>query len=303
MNRFPDFVRHIVQRLKLFCPSLGKVKIAQMLARVGLHLAPTTVGRILNQPSTPKPAPQKQNATRVPTADRPNHVWHVDLTTVPTSQGFWTAWLPLALPQCWPCCWWVAVAIDHYSRRVMGVAAFRQQPTSEMVRAFLGRAIRQAGTAPKHLICDKGPQFWCEGFKRWCERRGIRPRFGAVGKQGSIAVVERFIKTLKEEGTRRLLVPLLHKTFRAELSLFTEWYNGHRPHTWLGGSTPDEVYDALPPANERPRIEPRARWPARSACAQPRAPVDGKPGTVVELDVTHVAGRKHLPIVTLRRVA
>jgi hypothetical protein len=91
VNRFPDFVRYLVQRLKLLCPSLGKVKIAQVLARTGLHLAPSTVGRILNQPSTPKPAAPKQNASRVPTAKHPNHVWHVDLTTVPTSQGFWTA--------------------------------------------------------------------------------------------------------------------------------------------------------------------------------------------------------------------
>lgn len=115
--------------------------------------------------------------------------------------------------------------------------------------------------------------------------------------------MERFNRTLKEEGTRKLLVPLRRESFRAELSLFVAWYNEHRPHTWLGGRTPGEVYDALPPANEQPRIEPRPRWPVESRCAQPRAPVDGKPGTIAELDVTHVAGRKHLPIITLRRVA
>jgi hypothetical protein len=160
-----------------------------------------------------------------------------------------------------------------------------------------------AGAAPTYIICDKGSQFWCTGFKRWCRLRGIHPRFGAVGKQGSIAVVERFIKTLKVEGTRRLLVPLRRESFRSELSLFAAWYNGHRPHTWLDSRTPDEVYHGLPAANEQPRVEPRARWPVDSACAQPRAPVDGKPGAIVELDVSHVAGRKHLPIVTLRRVA
>jgi len=31
VNNFPDFVRHIVQRLKTLCPSLGTVEIAQML--------------------------------------------------------------------------------------------------------------------------------------------------------------------------------------------------------------------------------------------------------------------------------
>jgi hypothetical protein len=32
------------------------------------------------------------------TAKYANHVWHVDLTTVPTAAGFWTSWLPFALP-------------------------------------------------------------------------------------------------------------------------------------------------------------------------------------------------------------
>ncbi len=50
VNRFPDFVRYAVQRLKTFCPTMGKVKIAQTLARAGLHLSATTVGRILREP-------------------------------------------------------------------------------------------------------------------------------------------------------------------------------------------------------------------------------------------------------------
>jgi hypothetical protein len=45
------------------------------------------------------------SARRV-TAKRPNHVWHVDLTTVPITTGFWTSWLPFALPQFSPFCWW-----------------------------------------------------------------------------------------------------------------------------------------------------------------------------------------------------
>ena len=49
VNRFPDFVRYLVQRFKVLCPILGKVKIAQVLARAGLHMAPTTVGRILRE--------------------------------------------------------------------------------------------------------------------------------------------------------------------------------------------------------------------------------------------------------------
>ena len=38
VNKFPDFVRYIVQRLKTLIPSMGKVKVAETLCRAGLHL-------------------------------------------------------------------------------------------------------------------------------------------------------------------------------------------------------------------------------------------------------------------------
>ena len=49
VNRFPDFVRYAVQQIKLFCPTLGKVKIADKLARAGIHIGKTTVERILKE--------------------------------------------------------------------------------------------------------------------------------------------------------------------------------------------------------------------------------------------------------------
>jgi len=135
VNKLPDLVGHAVQRLKTLCPSMGKVKIAQMLARAGLHLATTTVGRMLKH--KPPPAPpdddhQTESVHRVVTAKYPNHVWHVDLTAVPTGLGFWCSWPPWAVAQCWPFCWWLAVVEDHFSRRVMGITAFKGQPPPTM---------------------------------------------------------------------------------------------------------------------------------------------------------------------------
>jgi len=187
VNKFPDFVRYIVQRLKTLCPSLGKRKIAQILARAGLHLGSTTVQRMVKDKRTSPPTDpvdHTDQAEHIVTAKRPDHVHHVDLTVVPTSLGMWTTWTPFALPQVWPFCWWAAVVIDHFSRRAMGVAVFKKQPTAIQVRTFLGRLYAKA--KPKYIICDRGSQFWCHGFKAWCKRKGIRPRFGAVGKYGSI---------------------------------------------------------------------------------------------------------------------
>jgi len=54
--------------------------------------------------------------------------------------------------------------------------------------------------------------------KSRCKRRGIRPRFAAIGKHGSITVVERFIRSMKSECTRRIVVPFRLNQMRRELT-------------------------------------------------------------------------------------
>ena len=302
VNTFPDFVGYLVRRLKGLCPTLGKVKIAQILARAGLHLGPTTVRRMLRETPRPRPCSSLQAASRIVTARKPNDLWHVDLTTLPTGLGFWTSWAPFALPQVWPSCWWLAVAIDHRSRRLMGFAVFTRQPTSVAVREFLERLFRSH--RPRYLVTDQGSQFTAMVFRRWCRRRGIHQRFGAIGRYGSLAVIERCIRTIKHECTRRLiLVPYRLAAIQQELALYVSWYNGHRPHARLGAATPDEVYHHRRPISRAPRFEPRPRWPRRPPCASPRTLIRGQPGVVLDLGVRFHTGRQHLPIVTLKRAA
>jgi transposase InsO family protein len=306
VNKFPEFVGYLIQRLKTLCPTMGKVKIAEMLARAGLHLGATTIGRMLkgkphHEPSATDAATASER--RIVTAKYPNHVWHVDLTVVPTG-GFWTSWIPFALPQFWPFCYWMALAVDHYSRRIMGVTAFKSQSDCRAVCGFLGRAIAKAGKAPRYVVCDRGKQFDCDAFRKWCKGKGIqRPRYGAVGKSGSIAVVERVILTIKCLLSLLPLVPYRHKAFVRELTATVTWYNECRPHTWLGGKTPNEVYFGSFPANRKPRYEPRSRWPRGSPCPKPWALVRGSPGAKLTLEVTFHAGRKHMPIVRVMRAA
>jgi putative transposase len=263
VNTFPDAVGYLVQRLRIFCPALGKRKIAAQLARAGLHLSATSVARMLARPPYPAPAPPEPMpntpANRVVRAKRPNHVWHVDLTAVPIGGGFWVPWLPFALPQCWPFCWWAAVVVDHFSRRVMGITTFYCQPSSQAVRAFLGRTTAKNTVAPKYIICDRGKQFDCDGFRVWCRGKGIRPpRYGALGQHGSIAVVERCIRTLKESLRRLTVIPYSRRAFQRELNLIAEWYNEHRPHETLGGRTPNEVFYRRYPAHRTASLPPRS---------------------------------------------
>jgi len=304
VNRFPALVSYLVHRLKVLCPRIGTRRVARVLARAGLHLGATTVRRLLKPAPKPTPKSGRSVKQRTVTARHPNYVWHLDLTTVPTIGGFWISWLPFALPQRGPFCWRVAVVVDHFSRRAMGAAHFKQEPTARDMTRWLGSVGRAVGSWPGHIITDHGPQFTADEFGAWCRGHGIQQRFGAIGKYGSLAVIERFIRSMKNECTRLLpVVPLARTAFGRELDHYVAWYNAERPHSRFGARTPDEIYFGKFPACRRPRFETRALWPRRSPCAQPHALVRGRPGAALDLIVEYRGRRTHLPIVSLRRVA
>ena len=94
VNKFPDLVAHLVRRLKVLCPAMGTARIAAVLSRAGLHLGRTTVRRMLkHRPRRIAPAATVRNERRI-RSSRPNHIWLVDLTTVPTLAGFWIPGCP-----------------------------------------------------------------------------------------------------------------------------------------------------------------------------------------------------------------
>ncbi len=125
---------------------------------------------------------EERITTRVVTAKYPNHVYHVDLTVVPTRAGFWVPWLPFSLDQAWPFCLWVAVVVDHFSRLIVGFAVFPKHPSAIDICDFLDRAVRRVGRGLKYIITDQGPVFISEVFRDWCDQGNIKPRYGAVMK-------------------------------------------------------------------------------------------------------------------------
>ena len=59
-------------------------------------------------------------------------------------------------------------------------------------------------------------------------------------------------------------------------------------------------------ARRRPYYEPIERLSIlelRAPCAGPQAPVRGRRGQRLDLEVSYMAGRKHLPIVELNKAA
>ena len=301
----------MVTKLKMLFPTMGRRRIAGFLARAGLHIAPTTVRRMLNRkPASEPPAPSASAENpdqplssakpRTVIANYPNHVWGIDTTAVPTSAGFWTSWLPFSFAQSWPLCFWVAVVIDHWSRRSLGLAAFKRRPTNDEICIVLDEAARRAGGVPKYTVSDQGSEFG-EEYLEWCHDQDVRARFGAVGRHGSIAVEERFIRTLKEEGLAHEMVPLRHSAFCVSLARFEGWYNEVRPHSSIADATPDEVFHGRRPANRHKRFEPRPRYPAKGACAAPWVPARAKIGARLELAATPFGVARHLAQVEIRR--
>lgn len=80
-------------------------------------------------------------------------------------------------------------------------------------------------------------------------------------KHGSLAIIERWFRTLKEIIRQWPAVPYGEREFRKELKLVVDWYNDARPHQSLRGCTPNEMYSGRRPATERRRWETRKRWP------------------------------------------
>jgi hypothetical protein len=143
------------------------------------------------------------------------------------------------------------------------------------------------------IVSDKGRQFTSRSYKRWCRRRIIRRRFGFLGESASLAIVERFIRSMKQECFRLLLVPMTLGGMLIELGCYATWFNDHRPHTMLGGRTPREI---LIGKRRQRRIETRLRWPHRPWGRSPSR-------ERLALDISYIEGRKHLPVIELRRAA
>jgi transposase InsO family protein len=71
------------------------------------------------------------------------------------------------------------------------------QPSAEEIAGFVSRTRKQRGP-PDHFVSDQGRCFTGQVFRRKLRRLGVKQRFGAIGKKGSIALIERLWRTLKD---------------------------------------------------------------------------------------------------------
>ena len=230
-NKTPIEIASLIWQITKANVNWGRVRVANQLALLNIFISASTVRNILNQPkprtSEPsvKPTETRESEERSIPAWYPNHVWSIDTTMV----YCWGLW-PIH----------ICVVIDHYSRKVMATVPL-EGPNAGWINNAMENAIEKYGP-PKHIISDQAKVFIGEVFAELLGKYNIKPRLGAIGKHGSIAVTERVNKTLKYEWLKRaaFIKGIDHLTELCKE--FEIWYNNWRPHMTLDGLRPDDVY-------------------------------------------------------------
>jgi putative transposase len=192
-------------------------------------------------PRVPEAASTVPRAVR---AKRPNHVWMVDLTDVKGLFGIVT--------------FKVAVVFDAFSRMPLSVRVFSKEASSREIARFVSKAARRHGR-PAHFVSDRARCFKGGIFRSKLRRLGVKQRFGAVGKKGSIALIERLWRTLKDTLGLRLLRPLAAEALLEKIEMGLVHYAHFRPHQAPGGATPAEVYFGRTQSHLSAILPPRGR--------------------------------------------
>jgi transposase InsO family protein len=244
VRRFADVVRATVKMMEL-AGFGGNDLIARTLARAGWKLSSRTVGRIRRErwpaPRLPVAAPTVRRAVR---ARYSNHIWMLDLTDV---RGLFGITM-----------FKVGAVFDVFSRMPLSSRVFSKEPTSADIARFVSGSVRRHGR-PTHFVSDRARCFTAQMFRRSLRRLDVKQRFGAVGKKGSIALIERLWRTLKDALGSRLLGPPVVEDLRRKVELGLVHYAHFRPHQALGGATPAEIYFGRTPAHLSALPPPRGR--------------------------------------------
>jgi putative transposase len=153
------------------------------------------------------------------TITRPNQVWVGDLTY-------------LRVARSWR---YLAVVMDHYSRRVLAWTLSRRR-TARVTCAVLTRAARTRPTAGLIFHSDRGPEYLGAPFCAHVARLGLL-QSATVRGPGDNSHMESFFHSLKAELTRGVVFSTDHQ-LRSALRRYLCYYNATRLHSGLGYLSP-----------------------------------------------------------------
>ncbi len=152
----------------------------------------------------------------------------------------------------------LATILDLHSRRTLAFRLFPNQPSDDDLAMLQRRANAGFGKA-RHFVSDHGGQFVGEAFQAALAQTGTDHRLGAVGQHGSIAIVERCQRTIKDALDLEHCDVIVPALLQERLDAVMHWYDHLRPHSALGGATPAEVFAGVDSPAWHARPAPRGR--------------------------------------------
>ena len=131
----------------------------------------------------------------------------------------------------------ILAVVDDFSRECLGLVVDTSLSGVRVARE-LDAIIARRGK-PKTIVSDNGTEFTSNAMLAWQEHSAVRWHFIAPGKPTQNAFIESFNGRLRDE----LLNETLFRSLWQARRLIAQWqtdYNEERPHTSLGGLTPNE---------------------------------------------------------------
>ena len=157
------------------------------------------------------------------TIERPNQVWATDLTYIPMKRGFV----------------YLVAILDWATRKVLAHRVSTSMTPDCCVDA-LEEAIATYGT-PDIFNTDQGSQFTSVAFTQVLKDHDIKISMDGKGRWVDNVFVERLWKSVKYEHVYLHAYDSVSEA-KQQLASYFAFYNTRRPHSSLGGQTPDTAY-------------------------------------------------------------
>lgn len=203
--------------------SVGRKRVRRLMRLLGLSA-------VYQAPRTSIKHPQHKvypYLLRHLTIDRPNQVWCADITYIPMRRGFL----------------YLVAIMDWHSRRVLSWRLSNTMDASFCVEA-LEEAIDRFGV-PEIINTDQGSQFTSLEWIETVKQAGANVSMDGKGRWMDNVFIERLWRSLKYECVYLHAWETGSET-RSGIKKWMDFYNTERPHSTLGGRTPDEAYDGRP---------------------------------------------------------
>jgi putative transposase len=216
--------RMLRDMLRLEGHRVGREHVRTLMAKMGIH----ALYRGRNT-SWPHPAhPIYPYLLRGLTIDRPNQCWATDITYIPMRRGFV----------------YLVAIVDWATRKVLAHRVSISMSTDFCLEA-LQEAIAKYGR-PEIFNTDQGSQFTSVEFTGVLKTNGIRISMDGKGRWLDNVFVERLWRSVKYEQVYLHAYESVNEA-KQKLASYFVFYNTQRPHSSLGGHTPDMTYFANQP--------------------------------------------------------